>query len=134
MNETRQQQRYKKPIATFWWFRRPAYLIFALREFSSIFVAWFVVFLLLLIDAVNRGEEQYRQFITWSGNSWISAMNAIAAMFLLLHSITWFSQTPQAFTLRVGRRRIPKIWIGGAIYLLWFLLSTIVAWMVLDNR
>jgi fumarate reductase subunit C len=133
MNDALRQQRYQKPISAFWWLRRRAYLIFALREISCVFVAWFVVFLLLLIHAVDQGAEQYRQFVTWSAHSWVSGMNAISAMFLLLHAITWFHQTPQAFALRLGGRRVPKIWIGASVYLLWFFVSAVVAWAVLGR-
>jgi fumarate reductase subunit C len=43
-------------------------VLFVLRELSSVFVAWFVVYLLLLITAVYRGSDSYRQFLDWAGN------------------------------------------------------------------
>lgn len=131
MTEVRQQLRYKKPVGTFWWLRRRSYLVFALREISSVFVAWFVVFLLLLIDAVGAGEDRYRQFLVWAGGSWVSALNVIAALFLLLHAVTWFDQTPQAFALRLRGRRVPRVWVAASIYLLWICLSVAVAALVL---
>jgi fumarate reductase subunit C len=131
MNAAGRQLRYKKPVATFWWLRRRSYLVFALREISCVFVVWFVAFLLLLIDAVDAGEERYQQFLTWAGGSWISAINVIAAMFLLLHAVTWFEQTPQAFALRLRGRPVPRSWVAASIYLLWIFLSVLVTWLVL---
>ena len=53
-------------MSTYWWLERWSYLAFILRELSSIFVAWFVVYLLLLVRAVSQGESGYRQFLSWS--------------------------------------------------------------------
>ncbi|MGH9175337.1 MAG: hypothetical protein ACRD1H_13320, partial [Vicinamibacterales bacterium] len=53
-------------VSTFWWLHRRAYLTFILRELSSIFVAWFVVYLLILVRAVSQGAASYQQFLDWS--------------------------------------------------------------------
>ena len=39
---------YRRRMSVFWWVGRRSYLIFVLRELTSVFVAWSVVFLLLL--------------------------------------------------------------------------------------
>ena len=52
-------------VSTYWWLQRRSYLAFILRELSSIFVGWFVVFLLLLIVAVSQENPATR-------NSWRS--------------------------------------------------------------
>jgi fumarate reductase subunit C len=123
VKETYQQHRYQQPVATFWWLRSRAYLLFALRELSCLFVAWFVVYLLMLVDAVYTGDDQYRRFVAWSGTSWMLAVNGIALIFLLAHTITWFNQAPQAVVLRWRGRRVARIWVVASIYLLWALLS-----------
>ena len=43
-------------VSTYWWLERWPYFLFILREISSVFVAWFVVYLLLLVRAVARGR------------------------------------------------------------------------------
>ena len=46
---------YRAPVSTFWWLRRRSYALFVARELSGVFVAWFVVFALLLCkDHVRR--------------------------------------------------------------------------------
>jgi succinate dehydrogenase subunit C len=40
-------------MSTYWWLGRRSYLTFILRELSSIFIAWFVVYVLLLVHAVS---------------------------------------------------------------------------------
>ena len=49
-------QWYREPVSTWWWLRRRSYVAFILREVSSVFVAWSVVFLLLLVHAVGQGD------------------------------------------------------------------------------
>ena len=53
---------YRRPISTWWWLRKRSYFIFVMRELSSVFVAWLVVYLLLFIRAVGRGPTAYDDF------------------------------------------------------------------------
>jgi fumarate reductase subunit C len=126
-------RRYQKPIATFWWLRSRAHFLFVLRELSCLFVAWFVVYLLMLVDAVHGDESRYRHFMAWSGSYWMLAINGIALLFLVTHTTTWFDQTPQAVVLRLRGRRVARIWVVAAMYLLWILLSGAAIWMVVSE-
>ena len=122
---------HRPPMSVFWWASRRSYLIFVLRELSSIFTAWSVVFLLLLVHAVSEGSRQYRQFLNLSSNPWMMALNVITVAFLLFHAITWFSLAPQAMVVRVRGNRVPRSAITGAHYAAWALLSALVAWLIL---
>jgi fumarate reductase subunit C len=122
---------YRKPISTFWWMRRRSYLIFALRELSSVFVAWFVVYLLLLVNAVSSGSEEYQRFLSWSARPGVLALNMIALLFVLLHTVTWFNLAPKAMVVRVRSRRVAPVVILGLHYLLWGLLTAIALLVVL---
>jgi len=122
---------YRPPMSVFWWAGRRSYLIFVLRELSSIFTAWSVVFLLLLVHAVSEGSRQYRQFLNLSSNPWMMALNVITVAFLLFHAITWFSLAPQAMVVRLRGNRVPRSAITGTHYAAWALLSALVAWLIL---
>jgi fumarate reductase subunit C len=122
---------YQRPLALFWWLERRSYLLFVLRELSSVFVAWFVVYLLLLVKAVSDGAASYQDFLDWSGRWWMVAINVIAMLFILLHAITWFALAPRAMVVKVRGRRLPPPQVVAAHYLAWLLLSAIVAWLVL---
>jgi len=132
MNEIHHTRRYHQPVSPFWWLRRRSYLIFALRELSAIFIAWFVVFLLVLVSAVGAGEDRYRQFLTTAANPGIELLNVISFFFILLHAITWFHLTPQAIALRVRSRRIARIWIVASLYMCWGALSWAAAWIIMS--
>lgn len=133
MNEVYQPRRYQKPIPVFWWLRRRSYFVFALRELSCLFVAWFIVFLLLLVAAIGAGPERYRQFLMWSATPWVLLLNFIALLFVTLHAVTWFNQIPQAIVLRLRGWRVPPIWIVAPMYLLWVVISTVAAWVVIGG-
>ncbi len=124
--------RWHRPrMPVFWWVRRRSYLIFVLRELSSVFVAWSVVFLLLLIHAVGQGGKQYQQFLNLSSNPWILALNVVTLAFLVFHAITWFNLAPKAMVVRLRGKRVPRSWIAGAHYAGWALLSALAAWLIL---
>ncbi|MCI2423935.1 hypothetical protein MOQ72_41705 [Saccharopolyspora sp. K220] len=122
---------YRRPVSTFWWLRRRSYFVFVLRELSSVFVAWFVVFLLLLVHALGSGR--YQQFLALSASGWMLALNVIALLFLLLHAVTWFGLAPQALVIRIRGRRVPQPWVLAAHYALWVVLSAIVIWVILGG-
>ena len=127
---TSEDLHYRPPVPVFWWTRKPSYLVFVMRELSSLFVAWLVLYLLLFVRAVGLGEEAYADFLDWATTPWLVALNVIAFAFLVLHTITWFSLTPQAMVLDVGGRRVPPAAIIGAQYAALAVLSAFVYWLV----
>jgi fumarate reductase subunit C len=121
---------YRPPVPVLWWTRKPSYLVFVLRELSSLFVAWLVLYLLLLVRAVGRGEEAYDEFLDRATSPWLVVLNVVAMAFLVLHTITWFSLTPKAMVIVVGGRRVPSAAIIGALYAALAVVSASVYWLV----
>jgi fumarate reductase subunit C len=117
---------HQAPMSTWWWLGRRSYLIFILRELSSVFVAWFVVFLLMLLWAVGRGDDQYRDFLDWAASLWVVVLNVVALLFVLLHAVTWFGLAPKAMVVRVRGRRVPPLWIAISQYAGWAVVSAFV--------
>ncbi|MGW0735347.1 hypothetical protein [Streptomyces sp. NPDC002851] len=126
-------QMYVRPVPTLWWLRRRAYLVFVLRELSSVFIAWFVVYLLLLAGAVAGGPAEYERFQEWSGHWWVVLVNVIALLFVLLHTVTWFGLAPRAMVVRLRGRRVRPRSIVALHYALWALLSAATAWLILSG-
>ena len=122
---------YRKRISTLWWLHRRSYLVFALRELSCVFIAWFVIFLLLLIHAIGAGTRDYHRFLDWAANPLVIAVNIVAFLFVVLHAITWFSLAPKAIVVRARGRRVPSSFVAGANYLAWAVGSAVVAWLIL---
>lgn len=121
---------YRRPISTWWWTRKRTYLLFVLRELSSLFVGWFVVYLLLFLAAVSRSEPAYRRFLDWAGSPGVVIVNVVALLFVCLHTVTWFLLTPRAMVLRLGGRRVPGWAIVASEYVGLLIVSVIVALLV----
>ena len=129
---TEYHPRWHRPrMSTYWWLQKRAYLLFILRELSSVFVAWFVVFLLMMVAAVSEGEESYRRFLAWAAHPVVVVVNVVSLGFVVLHAVTWFNLAPQAMVVQVGGKRVPGIWIAAANYTAWGVVSALVAWLVL---
>ena len=60
--------RHHRPVPVFWWLRKRSYFVFVMRELSSIFIAWLVLYLCLFVRAVGRGEEAYRAHLEWAAS------------------------------------------------------------------
>jgi fumarate reductase subunit C len=121
---------YRRTMSTWWWVRKPSYFLFVMRELSSIFVAWFVLYLLLLVSAVGRGEAAYRDFLDLAGHPLVVAVNVVALGFIVLHTVTWFSLTPKAMDARVGGRPVPPVAVIGSQYVGLAVVSAFVVWLV----
>ena len=107
-------------------------MAFILRELSSVFVAWSVVFLLLAVRAVGSGPAAYRNFLDWAGTPWILVLNVVTLAFLLYHAVTWFNLTPKAMAVKVGRHRVPNAVIAGQAYAGWLVVSALITWLLLS--
>jgi fumarate reductase subunit C len=124
--------RWLRPrVSTYWWLGRRSYLAFILRELSSVFIAWFVVYFLLLVRTVARGAPAYQEFLSWSANPIVLLLNFVTFLFVVLHAITWFNLAPQAMVVRMGTTRVPGVIIVASNYLAWAAASALLAWLLL---
>jgi len=121
---------YKPRMSVFWWMSRPTYLMFVLRELSSVFVAWFIVYLLLFARAVGQGPEQYQRFLDWAASPWLIALNIVAFLFVVYHAITFANLTPQAMVVKLRGRTVPGPLMAASVYVGWLVVSAILAWLV----
>jgi fumarate reductase subunit C len=120
-----------QPVPAFWWLGSGSYFAFMLRELSCVFVAWFVVYLLFLVSAVNRGEAAYQAFLEWSAGPGILLLNLTSLAFIVYHAVTFFSAAPQAIVVRVGGNRVPGSAVAGGHYAGWLVLSAFLFWILL---
>ena len=123
---------YRQPIARYWWVKRRSYMLFMLREISCVFVAWFVLYLLMLVRAIGSGQDSYDRFLDWSANPLVVALNVVALIFLLLHAVTWFGSAPRAIVPHFRGRRVPASAVLAGHYAAWLVVSAVVAWVVLS--
>lgn len=121
---------WRRPISTWWWLRKRTYFVFVMRELSSLFVGWFVLYLLLLVRAVTQGEAAYQDFLDRAGSPVLVVINVVGFVFIVLHAVTWFSLTPQAMALRVRGKPVPAPLVIGAQYAGLAVVSAVIWWLV----
>jgi fumarate reductase subunit C len=100
---------YRKPVSRLWWTKKRSYFLFAMRELSSVFVAWFAVFLMVMVFAIGRGEASYQRFLDFAASPIVIVVNIVALAFAVLHTVTWFILTSQAMVVRLGGRLVPAV-------------------------
>jgi fumarate reductase subunit C len=120
----------RRRVSTYWWLSRRSYLAFILRELSSLFVAWFVLYLLLLVRAVSQGAAAYQQFLDWSRHPIVWTLNLVTVCFTVFHAITWFNLAPQAMVVHLAGRRVPGVFIAASNYAAWLVASALVVWLL----
>jgi fumarate reductase subunit C len=121
----------RQRVSTYWWLGKPAYLWFILREGSCMFVGWFTLYLLLLLDAVLEGPLAYELFLAWSGTPWVLSLNVVTLAFVVFHAITFFQAAPQAMVVRLGRTRVPPPAVLLGHYAGWAVVSAVVCFFLL---
>ena len=122
---------YRKPVSNTWWLKRKPYILFIIRELTSVFVAGYCIFLLVLIFKLGEGSGSYSNFITTLQSPISVTLHIISLTFVLYHTITWFNLTPKILVLYRGEERIPQRLVAGVFYITWAAVSFIVAWLVL---
>ena len=124
---------YRTRVSTYWWLVSWPYLRFIFRELSSVFVAWFVVMVMLQIRALSHGPAAYKEFQEWLRTPILIALNAISFFFVLFHAITWFNLAPKAMAVRFRGKRVPDLMILAPNYAAWLIVSAVVAWLLLGG-
>lgn len=122
---------YRRPVSIWWWLRKPTYVLFVLRELSSIFIAWLVAYLVVMIFAIGRGAGSYQHFMDWAGSAWVVVINVIAFLFTALQTVTWFLLTPKAMVLRFRGRVVPARPVVVGEYVVLAVVSAFVLWLML---
>ncbi|MDE3130681.1 MAG: fumarate reductase subunit C [Acidobacteriota bacterium] len=116
---------YPRQRSRTWFLARWPYRLFMLRELSAVFIAAYVVVLLLLVSHVHSGRQAFKGFQATLDSPALLAFNSIVLVFALLHSATWFQAVPKALPLRRGAEKVPPQLLIGTHYLAMLAVSAI---------
>ena len=122
---------YHRPVSNTWWLKRKTYILFMIRELTSVFVAGYCIFLLVLVYKLTQGADAYGNFMAALQSPISVALHLITLIFVLYHTITWFNLTPKILVLYRGEDQIPQGLIAGTFYAGWVVVSIIVTLLVL---
>ena len=122
---------HRPRVSTLWWSRKWSYLKFMLRELTSVFVAFYVVILLLQLHALRGGPEAYLEFQQWLKNPLLVVLNGIGFLFVVFHSVTWFNLTPKAMVVRLRGKRLPNVLVAAPNYAAWLAVSGLIVFLLM---
>ncbi len=121
---------YRRSISSAWWLNKRTYLLFMLREMTSVFIAAALVLSLVQLSQLLRGAEAYAAFLQRLTSPWWIGFHLLALVAACYHSITWFNLTPKVFVVRMGEERLPPVLIAASNYVLWVVVSVVITWIV----
>ncbi|WP_431912037.1 hypothetical protein [Nonomuraea jabiensis] len=122
---------YRPPRDNLWFVRTRHLTVFVLRELTSVFVAWSIVFLLMFADAVRGGGLQ--EFAALAARPWMIAINVLALAATVFHTITFLNLAPKATVVRLDGWRVPAWMIQGGNHSAWVAISLLIAYFVLRS-
>ncbi len=122
---------YHRPMPATWWLRNRAYLLFMVREFTSVFIAVYVILLLVMVRRLTQGPEAYDAYLQFLATPGMLVFHIVALLFALFHTITWFNILPKVVVIRLGEERVPGWIVAGVNYAAWVIVSGLIAWFVL---
>lgn len=122
---------YRRRMPIFWWLGKAPYTKFIVRELTSLAVAYGALLLLLLAGSAARGPEAFDSILAWLGRPWVVAVNLLAFLAILFHTVTWLNLAPKALVLKAGGKRVPDRAVLAAHYVAWAVASGLVVWSLL---
>ena len=100
--------RYHRPHRRAWFMERPAYVRFMIRELTSVFIAGYLVVLIVTLAKAGGGTGDLAAWLQSMTGPWWVAAHVVALAAAVWHSVTWFSAVPQAMPLYLGERKLPS--------------------------
>ena len=123
--------RYQTPLLWSWFTQRRSYRLFMAREATSVFLAVYLVYLIVWIYRIGQGPEGLATAIDSARHPLTVAMHILALVAALYHSITWFNLTPKIMPIYIGEDRVPDFWSAILMgYLPWTLFTFIILWRI----
>jgi fumarate reductase subunit C len=96
--------------------------LFMVRELTSLFVAGYAVFLIMLVSKM-KDPTAFAEELSCPA---ALIFQVIALPFVIFHSVTWFNLTPKAIVLFRGEERVNPVVIAGSHYALWVMVSIVI--------
>jgi fumarate reductase subunit C len=124
---------YQRAVPPTWWLSKRNYLLFMLRELTSVLIAAFLIVYLVQLARLAQGAEAYTAFLQrLASPGWI-VFHLLALVAALYHSITSFNLTPKIVVVPLGEERVPPVFIASSGYVAWLAISLVIVWIVLRS-
>jgi succinate dehydrogenase subunit C len=120
-----------RPMPATWWLKNPAYTRFMIRDATSVFIAGYCVFLMVLMHRASVDAASFEAFYDKLASPLSLVLHLIALVFAGYHSITFFNLTPRVLVLFRRDEKVPEQLIAGAHYAGWLVVSLVLIVLVM---
>jgi fumarate reductase subunit C len=114
---------YRPTMPRGWWLRQRHYLLYIVREFTSVPLALWLIWLLFEIRRAANGPKGYYP----PSSAAFIVFSLIVLAFALYHSYTFLSLAGVIINLKLVGKPIPSRVIVAAMFGLWLVASAVVA-------
>ncbi len=94
---------YQPQMPGNWFMRHPFYKAYMLREATVVFMALYMLNLIIGLTALVRGPEAWSGWLAVQANPLMIVFSVLSLGMCLYHSLTWFAIAPKA---------MPPIFVG----------------------
>ncbi len=117
---------YVRKVERTWWLGHRRYVVYMIRELTSLFVALYCVLLAVGLVRLAEGQAAWDGFVAAISRPWAVLFQLLCLAFAAFHSVSWFAVTPKAMPLRIKGEAVPPRTIVAAHYVIWAALSLLV--------
>jgi fumarate reductase subunit C len=122
---------YRKPVSRYWWLKNTRYVLFMLREFSSVFMGLFAVLYIVQLSLLATGPDLYNRYLALLETPGWIALHVAILVFALIHTITWLSFLPMVQPVRIRGKESPYPAVLLASLMAWIALSVGIGFVML---
>lgn len=118
---------YRRELSkTSWFLTNSRYKTYMLHEVSSIFVAIYMLVLIIGLFCLGNGPEAWASWLAAMRHPVMLLFSFVAFAFFLIHTISWFKAVPQATRIMRGEDIVPGSILVGAHYAIFGVVSLFV--------
>ena len=108
---------YVRPISkTSWFMTHSRYKHYMLHEISSLFVALYLVVIIIGLFRLSEGEAAWNGWLEGVASPLGIIFRLVVFAFSLIHTTAWFKAVPQALRIQRGESIVPGKLIVSAHY------------------
>jgi len=123
-----------RPMPWTWWLHNYHLTLFMIRELTSLFVAGYAVFLMVMLYRFGQSAEKFHEFYLALQSPWSVFLHLVVLAMVVFHSVTWFNLTPKVVILWRGEEKVSPAVIIGAHYALWLVVSVVILLTAVYSR
>jgi len=121
---------YNRPVRGAWFLTRRNYVLFMVRELTSVFVAIFAVELLFILSHM-KDAGKFAECMEWMSSPLATVWHLLVLLAAYWHACTWWNLTPKAMPQFIGEKRVPDHLVAiGMGYAPWVVVTVAVAWIL----